>query len=37
MGKVAKCCVCERKIDKNAVGLNRKLLDKNLSRFFCID
>lgn len=36
MGKVTKCSVCERILDKNAVGLNRKLLDKNLSRF-CID
>lgn len=37
MGKVTKCCVCENKLDKNAIGLNKKLLDKNLSRFFCID
>ncbi len=37
MGKITKCCVCESKLDKDAVGLNKKLLDKNLTRFFCID
>lgn len=37
MGKALKCCVCGSKLDKNAVGLNKKLLDKNLSRYFCID
>lgn len=37
MAKVTKCYVCENKLDKNAVGLNKKLLDKNLSRFFCLD
>lgn len=37
MEKVTKCRLCESKLNKNVVGLNKKLLDKNLSRFFCID
>ena len=37
MGEVIKCCLCESKLDKNATGLNKKLLGKSLSRFFCID
>lgn len=34
---MTKCCVCESKLDKNAIGLNKKLLGKNSSRFFCIN
>lgn len=37
MGKAIKCCVCGSTLDKNAVGINKKLLDENLLRFFCID
>jgi len=37
MPKVTKCYLCESKLDKNAVGLNKKLLDKDLTRFLCID
>ncbi len=37
MGKANQCCLCESKLDKTAVGLNKKLLDKNLSRYFCFD
>ncbi len=36
MAKATKCCVCESGLDKNAVGLNKKLLGRNISRFFCI-
>ena len=37
MAQVKKCYLCENKLDKDAIGLNKKLLDKNLSRFLCID
>jgi len=37
MEKVKKCYLCEAKLDKDVVGLNKKLLDKSLSRFLCID
>lgn len=37
MEKVNKCYLCEAKLDKDVVGLNKKLLDKSLSRFLCID
>lgn len=36
MAKAKKCYLCETKLDKDAIGLNKKLLDKNLSRFLCI-
>lgn len=32
-----KCYLCEARLDRDAVGLNKKLLDKNLSRFLCMD
>lgn len=32
-----KCYLCEARLDKDAVGLNKKLLDKNPSRFLCMD
>lgn len=37
MEKVKKCYLCEAKLDKDAMGLNKKLLDKSLSRFLCIN
>ena len=37
MEKVKKCYLCEAKLDKDVIGLNKKLLDKSLSRFLCID
>jgi hypothetical protein len=37
MEKAKKCYLCESKLDKDAIGLNKKLLDENLARFFCID
>ncbi len=37
MGKVTRCYLCESKLDKDAVGLNKKLLDKNISRFMCVE
>jgi len=37
MEKAKKCYLCESNLDKDAIGLNKKLLDKNLSRFLCIE
>ena len=37
MEKAKKCYLCEGALDKDSIGLNKKLLDKNLSRFLCID
>ena len=37
MDKAKKCYLCEAKLDKDAIGLNKKLLDKNLTRFMCFD
>lgn len=37
MAQVKKCYLCENKLDKDAIGLNKKILDKNPSRFLCID
>jgi hypothetical protein len=37
MGRAKKCYLCESKLDKDAIGLNKKLLEENLTRFFCVD
>lgn len=37
MEKLKKCYLCEVKLDKDSIALNKKLLDKSLSRFLCID
>jgi hypothetical protein len=37
MEKVKTCYLCEAKLDKDAIGLNKKLLDKSRSHFLCID
>lgn len=37
MEKLKKCYLCEARLDKDPIGLNKKLLGKNLSRFLCID
>jgi hypothetical protein len=37
MPKATKCYLCESKLDKNAVGLNKKLLGIKLKRFLCVD
>ena len=37
MAKAKKCYLCEANLDKDAIGLNKKLLDRNLSRFLCIN
>ena len=37
MAKQTKCCLCETQPDKIAIGLTKKLLDKNSKRFYCLD
>lgn len=37
MEKLVKCRLCESKLDKDAIGLNKKLLGRKLTKFFCID
>jgi uncharacterized protein YlaI len=37
MEKPVKCCLCEGKLDKDTIGLNKKLLGRKLAKFFCID
>ena len=37
MNKRVKCYLCESGLDKIAVGLNKKLLGRNITRFYCID
>lgn len=33
-----KCIVCGREgLDKDTVGLNKKLLSKNITEFYCLD
>jgi len=36
MAKQKKCYLCEAYLDKTSVGLNRKLLGLEVSRFFCL-
>ena len=37
MGKTTKCRVCEAKLDKDAIGLSKKLIDKKLTQYFCLE
>lgn len=37
MAKSKKCYLCEKVLNKDAVGLNQKLFDRNISRFMCIE
>jgi predicted nucleic-acid-binding Zn-ribbon protein len=36
MTKQVKCYLCEAELDKIAVGLNKKLLDIKIKRFYCL-
>jgi hypothetical protein len=31
-----KCCVCAGDISKTAIGLNKKLLDRNTNKYMCV-
>jgi hypothetical protein len=37
MKKYVKCKLCERELDKIAIGLSKKLLGKNSKCFYCLD
>jgi transposase-like protein len=37
MAKKIKCYLCESELDKIAVGLNKKLLGRDIQRFYCLD
>lgn len=34
--RVERCFSCGNVVDKDAVGLNKKLLGKNVAKFFCL-
>ena len=34
--KRKKCCLCEAQLDKIAIGLNKKLLDRKENQAFCL-
>jgi hypothetical protein len=34
--KTKKCYLCEMELDKIAVGLNKKLLGMNITRYYCL-
>jgi hypothetical protein len=36
MSKNVKCYQCEEKLDKIAIGLNKKLFGRNTTRFYCL-
>ena len=36
MAKRIKCHICETELDKNAIGLNKKLLNIETDRFYCL-
>jgi hypothetical protein len=36
MANQVKCYLCEDELDKIAVGLNKKLLDIKIKRFYCL-
>jgi predicted nucleic-acid-binding Zn-ribbon protein len=36
MANQVKCYLCEAELDKIAVGLNKKLLDIKIKRFYCL-
>ena len=37
MEKPVKCRLCESKLDKNAIGLSKKLMGRKITKFFCIN
>lgn len=35
---IYKCIICgEKNLDKNTVGINKKLLGRNIENFYCMD
>jgi len=37
MRKRAKCYLCEAELDKIAIGLNKKLIGRKNTRFYCLN
>ena len=37
MEKAIKCCICESKLDKNTIGLNKKFYGRKVARYFCMN
>lgn len=37
MNRHIKCSICEKTVDKNAAGLNKKLLGRNSKNLLCMD
>jgi hypothetical protein len=37
MEKSVKCCLCESKLDKVTIGLNKKFLGRKITKFLCIE
>lgn len=37
MTKAKQCYLCGEQVDKNSIGLCKKLLSMNSKRYFCID
>ena len=36
MEKVKKCYLCEAKLDKDIIGLNKKLIHRQIERMMCL-
>lgn len=37
MTKRFKCCICERPLNKNEIGLNKKLIGEHTGKNFCLN
>lgn len=37
VSKSVRCFICESILDKNAIGLNKKLLDEKPTKYLCIN
>jgi hypothetical protein len=37
MGKKTGCYLCDAELDKIAIALNKKLLGRKITRFFCLN
>ena len=32
-----KCCDCDKELSKDEIGVNRKMLTRDIKEFFCLD
>lgn len=37
MERPVKCCICEGTLDRNTVGLNKKLHGRKIIKFYCLN